>query len=267
MLDEELSFEGLWHARLDGEDLDFHAASQSFPSGDHAIVHLGFWRLRSTLFEGLEASLQLRATAEEVLEFINGFVASKWPTFRPLSLQGQFHNGTTSYSPVLLQATDMGRSFDTATLTVNGETSAPPDMSAVVELARKEQVVREVLRFRALELSTPQSFSWFILYKILELVKTDCGSLRKVSELSSVDEGELKLLKGTANNVSASGDAARHSSAFEQGRQPMQKAMSLDRGREVISRVVDSWVTARLRDMDMTQDFVNSRKPVSTTEG
>lgn len=95
---------------------------------------------------------------------------------------------------------------------------------------------------KALRLFGGSDGSWGSLYRILEVIGQDVGSLEQISKLGWAPSAKIKLFKHTANSVAAAGDEARHGAEHTT---PPSNPMAVGEARSLVSLILHSWLASK----------------------
>jgi hypothetical protein len=109
---------------------------------------------------------------------------------------------------------------------------------AWMELAERDEVVGRVLGTLG-----AGSLDWSTLYKVIELIREDCGGEGNFVSRPWCSRREYELFKRTANSPGAIGKDARHG---VEKTEPPKKPMTLVEAQAFVRKVVRAWVLAKL---------------------
>jgi len=117
--------------------------------------------------------------------------------------------------------------------------SAPlPRTVAVEQLAASDAAVEKVMRLVA----APDSQTWAGMYRMLEVIVADVGSVHKLKNSVWSDSGQVVRFMRSANSVQASGDAARHG---RENTEPPPDPMSADQAAAFLTQLIKTWLLSK----------------------
>jgi hypothetical protein len=87
-----------------------------------------------------------------------------------------------------------------------------------------------------------QAKKWVNLYKVLDAISDDLGSLDAVKKKNWVAAGEIGRFTGTANNHTAAAGEARHGFDYRRG---MSNPMTLAEAEELIRTLLRAWLKTK----------------------
>jgi len=232
-----------WFVRLEGHQFDLMELGRQLtsPELNFTTDDDGYW-LRSTRFTPMTDSSEVHATAEQLLQQINGAGRIFSGDFRPVRQAGiqRRHKDGRRDQFVFAQGMASGRSMVFAAASVAGGTPQPQpiqlnDLTFAALHAQGDEAVA-----RALRILGSREPDWVNLYRVFEIVKADISS--SISAKGWATKTQIGRFKHTVNSVGAIGDDARHGA--EHG-QPPKNPMPLEEAQGLIRSILRAWVSSK----------------------
>jgi hypothetical protein len=213
-----------WLVRLEGNMFDLQELPVLFSSPKATVLEEdGNYYLKSTDFNSLTDAGDVLATANRLLQILNGAAALHLENFLAVQIHpsvigidqdGERHRFGFGYGtgrPVLKS------------------TQQPARVESWIALAGQSENVADALRFFCEQ-------NWINLYKIYEIVRDDVGDLHRCGW---VTKKAIKRFTQTAQSRDALGDAARHASDKYKAH---PKPMSLSEAKSFIRTILLNWL-------------------------
>jgi hypothetical protein len=230
-----------WIVELRGHVFDLEALADLFPAPDcHVFAEGGDYRLKSTLFNALADDAEVYAKAKCLMPTINGLASVFHPGYRNVTLSGGIASvdadGTRKrfIHESLTETIRFKDSAEAAGGATVGKCSNPA--ADAVKVAFNEEIVNRALQFFC------QAKSWVNLYKVLDAIRDDLGSLDALNKKNWVAAAEISRFTGTANNHTAAEGEARH--GLDYGR-PMANPMTLIEAETLMRTLLQKWLTSK----------------------
>jgi len=228
-----------WLVELSGHQYDLAALAELFTLGDFRVIkETALFFLKCTNFDSLSDSDDVYTAAKSLIQVLNGIGSAYRPGCRGAELSGCIvrvqADGTRKR--FLHKFASSGLHLADSVNADGGNPTmprVPTEADAAMQTALNEEVVRRALQFFSLEKS------WVNLYKVLDAVKDDMGTLDAVKAENWVPASEISRFTGTANNHTAAQGDARHGCDY--GR-PMQHPMSLAEAEHIIRTILVRWL-------------------------
>jgi len=235
-----------WLARLDGEGMGLRALCWLFDSGDTVVFERdGFHYLRTPIFDGLAEWGEVYEAAFALMPSLNGAAALELGDHRPVTLNCIVcveDDGPTVVFANPVRVVGGARLLGRGTVLDADGVAVPqqPLSRKGLLLAQKDEAVRLALYF----FDPPHD--WVKLYKVYEIVGGDVGGDKGIVAVTrgTVTATDLGRFRGTANNYSAAGTAARHAQLGGGGK-PMRATMALSEASSLIGTVLASWLQGK----------------------
>jgi hypothetical protein len=230
-----------WSVQLTGDKFDLEDLPKWFTTPDLQVVEeLDGYYLKSDLFEAIEEAEQVRALAQEMLQFLVGAAKLFRPNFMSVELGAvtRQENDGRRHRHVFLSSSIVARSkVSSAKLTVNGSEEGPqvPRPAVWAAVAKDDEKVHQALR---LWVSSPDS--WVNLYKILEVIESDVGDA--IYGNAWVSKTEVTRFTQTANSAEAIGDEARHAKKHVP---PPPRPMTIQEAKQLMKALLEKWIESK----------------------
>jgi len=227
-----------WEVQLTGDPTDLQTLADTFTGGEIQVAQCGKeYVLRASQFELLDSAASVRESAIELVTALSGSARLVLCAREAIGVGAAVSrvrpNGKRESITVLVgQAVSHERALP-ITVVHGTQTRRPADpISKWLPLATQDPVVAKALRLR-----NADDLEWVDLYRVYEVIKNDVGRL--MEQLGWASRNELERFARTANSVAAAGDKARH--GIERT-DPPREPMSLSHARELIDRIMRSWL-------------------------
>lgn len=229
-------------AWLRGHDFDLQDLINLLPGGETRVVKVedGHY-LESIEIDEPPDGVPFYEAAPRVLRRINGLARARNPNFELVELTGNYSTDGWDHTVVSMasikarariQATGVVRKPNGAVLPAQ-----PADGPARAQVAASTPAVDEALDI----MGQLDVLSWPQLYKVFEIVRADIKP-QSLVDLGWASADEISAFTGSANRPDVSGTRARHA---RMGGAPPHRQMSEEGARELISRLVTTWIDSK----------------------
>jgi hypothetical protein len=223
-----------WMVQLKGDPPGLAALAQSLTGDDIRVSHNGQdYVLMSDYFASCDKASAVHQKAEEMIVYINGASRLVWDSMQPIRVSKIVYRrredgilDTFIVSDPLVVRCQATGFFQNAN-----------SVSQWVKLARKHEAIAKVLRIVA-----EGTLDWVNLYRILEIIGKDVGSLRSIIKKGWATKLSMDLFKHTANSPEVSGLEARHGASEEN---PPQNPMAISEARSLINSIICAWLRSK----------------------
>lgn len=227
-----------WRAHLRGHDFDLRRLAAYFGDGDPSVVSTDDGRFVVQSSETLRLG-EIGTSAARVLVSMNGVAAALDSAHHPAALDGHFENDSGVHALVSATTVHVRAQVEMLIMRVGGKVQVSPGPApmTLLNLGLSNDNVAEALGLLGLG-----EVHWVNLNKILEIIDVDAGgtgSGRTVVARGWATERERSAFGASANRPDVSGADARH--ARQPGGAP-RNTMTPEEGRELIGRVIRSWL-------------------------
>jgi hypothetical protein len=171
----------------------------------------------------------IKASADQLIEVVNGAARLYYPKFEPVSY--------VSVTKLKDDGTRQGYGYLTAQVGDNVFTVVDPTDATLqdwVELGLEDDDVA-----RALYLYGSLEPSWKNLYMVIEVIEDEYGGESELTAAGIVTGADLKLFKHTANSYRAVGSDARHATLATD---PPKTSMTLAEAKDFVRALLKEWV-------------------------
>jgi hypothetical protein len=230
-----------WLVELRGHEFDLRSLANLFTTDDCLVFEEAEeFRLKAKAFDALSSDAEVFAKTKSLTVELNGIASVYTCGYRNVSLAGGIisvaADGTRKRS-IFEAVTDGLRLSDSVEATggVAG-VKCPTQADLAMKAASREEVVSRALQFFS------QAKNWVNLYKVLDAMCDDLGSLDAVKKKNLVAASEIGRFTGTANNHTAAAGEARH--GFDYGR-GMSNPMTLAEAAELIRTLLREWLKTK----------------------
>ncbi len=234
-----------WEVSLKGDAADLEILSQSFTDPAFSISKLGEeFVLTSSEFDAMNDARQVRDRAKVLVDLVNGASMLAIGSRTPVAIGGVHRRHADGHRDVAMFAEIVGHCRVLASLTIahldgSTETFRPGDL--IRDWVKVASTDKEVAK--ALSLLSTGPADWVNLYRVLEVVASDCGGHRRINANGWATKKAVGLFTHTANSPGAIGSAARHGA---QQTRPPAKPMPLPEARSLILGIVQAWLRAKV---------------------
>ena len=243
-----------WEIRISGDPLDLRMLENACNGLNLTIIkHGDEYLLSSTEFEALNESEKIREKALEFLEFINGAAKLLLDSRNPIEMDALYRRHADGRrdtyiftEPAEVHFRGIAPSITVSRLDGSTETYHPADpIPKWIGLASKDEAVASALR-----LLSCGALDWVNLYRIFEVIMTDCQGLNGIVSKGWATKKALTLFKHTANSPTAIGTESRHGT---ENNKPPPKPMTLSEAKSLIIGIVQPWLHEKLANSDFDQ--------------
>jgi hypothetical protein len=234
-----------WEVSLKGDPADLDILSQSFSDPAFSISKLGDeFVLKSSQFDVMNGAREVRDRAKALLDLVNGAAMLAIGSRTPVAIGGVHRRHADGHRDVAMFAEIVGHCRVLASLTIahldgSTETFRPGDL--IRDWVKVASTDKEVAK--ALSLLSTGPADWVNLYRVLEVVESDCGGIAGIKPERWATEKAIRLFKRTANSPGATGSDSRHGA---QSTKPPPKPMPLPEARSLILAIVQAWLRAKV---------------------
>ncbi len=232
-----------WRVKLLGDDSDLAELSKSFNHEKLKIYKDGeSYILCSSDFDLITKADNVLEKSEEILNFINGGSRVIQTLTKPIQVDRieLIDDKGKRNTYIFSNTASLGLVTYSPTILVNGkveETYIFKDLPNWVLLAKQDRNAAKI--FNYLETGSNDITT---LYKIYEIIETDVGGKKVITENKWASSNRITLFRRTANSPDAIGAEARHG---VQKDKPPQKPMSLNESKSFISQLVKCWLNSK----------------------
>lgn len=236
-----------WEVQITGDDSDLRLLSNALAGGEVEIAESpSGYVLRANEFESLDSADSVRERAVEIAASLSGSIRLLAGGHRSITV-GAVHRVrpdgkrdiTLVVEPVVARARVMPVGIKVTRRDGTVEVHQPAEqVSRWLPLAKTSPAVARALRLRG-----AGDLSWVDLYRLFEVMEGDLGP--GIYQIGSVTKNEVELFTRTANSLAAAGDQARHG---KERTVPPAKPMPLSRARELVDRLLRSWLDFKERN-------------------
>jgi len=234
-----------WELSLKGDAADLEILSQSFTDPAFSISKLGDeFVLTSSEFDVMNDARQVRDRAKALLDLVNGAATLAVESRTPVAIKGVHRRYADGRRDVAMFAEIEGRcrvlaSASVAHLDGTVETFRPGDLIRDwVKLASTDQAVAQ-----ALSALSSRPADWVNLYRLLEIVQSECRGSNKIVAKGWATKKAVDLFKHTANSPGATGIDSRHG---KQSTSPPRNPMPLPEARSLVVCIVQAWLREKV---------------------
>jgi len=236
-----------WEVCLAGDAADLGMLAGSFTGPDFAISKSGDeFLLTSPEFEALNAADKIRDRAVVFIELLNGAARLALESRTPVAIVGvnrRHPNGGRDVvvfaEPGVFHCRLLAPSLTVTHLDGSTETYHPADpIRDWINLASTDNAVKTTLK-----LLSSGVWDWVNLYRVLDVVTSDCEGLEKIEANGWATTTAMRLFKHTSGSPGAVGKEARHGA---ESTMPPPKPMSLPEAKSLVLGIVQSWLCAKV---------------------
>jgi len=229
-----------WKVRLAGHHYDLEDFPHWLDGCDFAVGQddTGFF-LTSGAFEEWDDPAEVRRSATEIVELLNGLGRLAWGEFQPIALGAAIErdrgDGTRRAMLVATETASTRAKAYAAVVSGGGVPQPDPNrglLAPLLTLAQRTEPVQRALGF----LSGPE-VTWNDLYRAAEVVQEDVGGAMFTD--GWVEKGRFDWFTGTAQSYSVLGRDARHG---RDRHEPPSPPMTFGEARQVILGLVLAWI-------------------------
>lgn len=229
-------------AWLEGDIHDLQTLERLLDDGDTRVIHdpeKDAYYLTAPEIDNPPSGTAFYEMAKELIARVNGFGRVADPGFRLVRLSGAFSEGDSQHQVIFAEVTlELRASMSMSATATNGDgTAAPPLPSPWPDrfaLAGKNSDVAEVLEI----MSQTGPLGWSELFKVHEKIQDSIGG--SIPKMRWASNAEDAAFSASANRYDISGRDARH--ARREKDPPPKRAMTIQQGRDYISRVSAKWL-------------------------
>jgi len=229
-----------WLIELAGHQSDLDELTKILTTSELSVVKLdNAYYLKSMALHSLNTDQQAYGHAKTMIDQLNGIGGIYVEGYQNVSLSGgvAWEDEQGKHRSVFVEARSAlharaSMSVPTVSGVVETQKAITPADNAMAK-ATQEEVVSRALRFFSKEKN------WSNLYKVVDAIREDVGSLKDVESKGWVPGNEINRFTGTANNYSAVGDDSRHGFAAEK---PMRDPMMLSEAVGLIRTLLAKWL-------------------------
>ena len=242
-----------WRVHLQGEQFDLEELREVLANIDPTIIQDDSdYYLTSTEWNQSEDFTDIHNRAKEFTKLLEDAAHLHSSNTGPLTIGGIVRIGDDGRKHRILMAEtgDYVLVGERAQLLLTPQNHTPVQEHSLTKTLRvsvRSPVVRDAIHFY-------RRGDWVNFYKVYELIKDDVYSRcspaagrhsrknkpdREITSRNWISEKALSRFKGTAQSRDAVGDDARHASHQYKG---PAKAMSLSEAKDLISKLLHSWI-------------------------
>jgi hypothetical protein len=228
-----------WEVRIKGDESQLRMLAEAFKGPEWTVTRrCSEFFLAGLVLDELVDAHAVRTKASACIASISGASMLYMGSSRPLEVDQLVQLGdggrrdiTIFPATVRVHVRTLPGSLSVTRADGYVEVSLPagPVVAAALK-ADLSHAVEEVLRLRG-----AQGLLWTDLYRILEVIQADGGSI-------SASKAEVRRFKHTADSKSAAGDLARHG---RERTEPPPNPMTLHEAREFLDRIIRDWLESR----------------------
>lgn len=236
-----------WLVGLNGDPADLDLVARSLADADVKVrCEDEQYFLVLSKFGDHENEPSVREEAKQIIERLNGWAWLELEIRKPIRFRNVVQRKTNVKKDVVVTPEPAGARAGAVpgavTIThpdgsVTNKGFSAGSVQAWMELPDRDEVVGRVLR--TLDAG---SFDWSTLYKVIELIREDCGGERHFASRRWCSRTKYDLFKRTANSPRAIGKDARHG---VEKTVPPKKPMTLAEAQAFVRKVVRAWVLAK----------------------
>ncbi|GAA2329098.1 hypothetical protein [Dactylosporangium salmoneum] len=234
-------------ARLTGHIFDLDALTWEFPRGEPYVGKDDddshpYYLASERLDDLFAMPTELHKAAEALLIQMNGLARAMRDDFRPVRLVGRYGNDRNNVQQVVVFDTaEMREQAMPITAVIGGVVQPRPTPGIRYLSTTVNADVAEVLTILG---NGGMALTWVELYKVYEIIRENLLP-RRIADVCSATDPELKAFTASANRPDISGGAARH--ARLPGLPP-KRIMSLGHARAFVGQLVVDWIDGLARD-------------------
>lgn len=237
----------VWLVSLSGDRSDLKALTKSLNDPQINIIQEGEeFFLASALLDAHSNVEAVRKEAQNLMFVLNGATRLELHSRQQITLGGTLHRTLTDggqetiilVEPATCLCSVMVSSVQLTHPDGTVEEVHPADsVRILVKVALSDSSATKVLTIIGSEPS-----DWINLYRILEIIKADCGGLSSIQTKGWATKKAMNLFERTANHPGAIGLAARHGALSNT---PPPKPMTIGKARSLINSIVHAWLQSK----------------------
>jgi hypothetical protein len=241
-----------WEVQVSGDSGDLRMLSDSLRGGEVQLVESAEGCvLCASEFESLDSAGLVRDCAIEIVTVLSGSARLALGARKSIGVGAVYRvradgkrDITVFLKPAVIRLGTLPMTLQVTGANGTTQVKKPADpVSRWLTLARKDPAVTKALRLR-----DAGELSWVDLCRLYEVIEGDVG--RRMHDLGWATRNELERFTRTANSVGAVGDQARHG---KDRSPPPPQPMSLSHARELIDRLLRSWLALKTAPMNHEQ--------------
>ena len=234
-----------WMVCIKGDDFDLQELSKSLTSPELCLISEdNEYYLKSTNFNQLKSTDEVRHKAEEILSLINGASKLVLGTRKPLTMGVALKikdDGGREGFVFVSETLTLRETFGVVKILQDGtiqEVHQADPIPDWIKVAQGDENVAKVLR-----LLGNVGYDWVNLYRIYEVMEEDVGGISKITQEGWATETAIRRFKHTGNSVGAIGDEARHGIETTQ---PPKNPMTFSEAKSLIETIVHNWLRSKV---------------------
>lgn len=227
-----------WHVHIAGNNSDLQELSKSLNSTELYIFQEDQkYILKSSEFNQLINSVDVRKRAEEILSLLNGTVKLALGTQQPLTIDAIVKISDVGKKETIEFLSDelpVGSTIRTSIKKSDGDVQEIHQADPIpvwIKIAQANKTVARV--FRLIGIS---DLSWNDLYKVYEMVKSDVGGNDKIADNGWTTKGQIRLFKRTAQPY-------RHGKL--KNYVPPKKPMTFNEAKSFVKKILRIWLQTK----------------------